>query len=271
MNIWLNGELETSQPLTEEAVKAIEEIFADSCGCDSVFAALHGTKIGITDFLTGSYADDLIAELVEKLSDLGITLEGSVSYYGDYDGRYKFNGDGTFADLDKDECAIADASDESLIAEIESRGYIVEKKAIPHTTSQTASFFPDNKLPTHQEKMDPPGPIWLTTARKATNNPLDCKEKSSYVVRLTETCEKKVVVWAENGDEAEAVATAAYDNGEIDVERNGFNGCEVCSLGKCDDDDIGNYNEVNLRGDEENGKTQAQEGADKKDVRSRPV
>lgn len=128
MNIWLNGELGSNPPLTEEAIKAVGKFFP-GCGGPSESVSCSANKISIGDFKTGSSAEETIRNLVEVLYGMGFVLEGYVNYYGDDDGRYEIPGDGTVEDLSGDECTVKDAKDSALIAELESRGYAVTKKA----------------------------------------------------------------------------------------------------------------------------------------------
>lgn len=66
-------------------------------------------------------------KVVDAFTALDISIDVSVSYYGDYNGRYIVR-DGELVDLDKTEVAIMDSSDNDLIKELENRGYTVTKE-----------------------------------------------------------------------------------------------------------------------------------------------
>ena len=71
--------------------------------------------------------EEKLRKVVNVFTALDIYINVSVNYYGDYEGRYIVS-DGDLVDLDKTEVAIMDSSDESLIKELESRGYKVTKE-----------------------------------------------------------------------------------------------------------------------------------------------
>ena len=71
--------------------------------------------------------EEKLRKVVNAFTALDIYINVSVNYYGDYEGRYIVS-DGDLVDLDKTEVAIIDSSDESLIKELESRGYKVTKE-----------------------------------------------------------------------------------------------------------------------------------------------
>lgn len=66
-------------------------------------------------------------KVVDAFTALDISIDVSVNYYGDYNGRYIVR-DGDLVDLDKTEVAIMDSSDNDLIKELENRGYTVTKE-----------------------------------------------------------------------------------------------------------------------------------------------
>ncbi len=75
----------------------------------------------------GSALDFEINCLIDQLSALGIQLEGRISYYGDYEGAYVVEKGKYCDDLCSEELAIIDADDDTLIAELERRGFTVGK------------------------------------------------------------------------------------------------------------------------------------------------
>lgn len=73
------------------------------------------------------YIERKLNKVVDAFTALDISIDVSVNYYGDYNGRYIVR-DGDLVDLDKTEVAIMDSSDNDLIKELENRGYTVTKE-----------------------------------------------------------------------------------------------------------------------------------------------
>lgn len=71
--------------------------------------------------------EDKLEELVEAFNDQDIPIEINITYYGDYDGKYIIR-NGVLVDLDKDEVSIMESDDNTLIKELENRGYKVTKE-----------------------------------------------------------------------------------------------------------------------------------------------
>ena len=67
----------------------------------------------------GIIKDDL-ESIVKELSENGILADGTIQYYGDYDGRYEIH-NGIMEALDEDECALRDTSDKELLREVKRR------------------------------------------------------------------------------------------------------------------------------------------------------
>lgn len=73
-----------------------------------------------------------------------------------------------------------------------------------------------------------------------------CASKLPYKVRIVETYSRTVVVWARTGGEALDVADSMCDSGEIDMERNCYDGREITVegiAGESDMKDLYVYNE----------------------------
>ena len=71
--------------------------------------------------------EDVLIKLADDLREIGYTMSGSISYYGDYDGRIDIDEDGV-ENIPIEDTALHDASDEELIGILEGRGYIVTKR-----------------------------------------------------------------------------------------------------------------------------------------------
>ena len=65
-------------------------------------------------------------KVVDAFTALDISIDVSVNYYGDYNGRYIVR-DGELVDLDENEVAVMESNDDDLIKELESRGYTITK------------------------------------------------------------------------------------------------------------------------------------------------
>ena len=76
----------------------------------------------------GSIRDDLNSA-IKELHKLNIDVNGSISYYGDEEGRFDVE-DSVLDELDRDAMAIRDMSDKQLKEEAERRGYRLSKGKI---------------------------------------------------------------------------------------------------------------------------------------------
>ncbi len=113
-----SGTLTLSVPVTDEILEKAQEYIGGIIRGDETSLAIEESYGDIEKDLTN---------LVDALVEDGITVEGSVNYYGDYEGRYDVCATGV-TPFDRDAVAIRDADDATLIAELESRGFIVTKK-----------------------------------------------------------------------------------------------------------------------------------------------
>lgn len=84
MHIINMGTIELSQPLTKEAILAINEhpVLSDLLG-DLLFE--DEWQIEVEDIYSAHF-DDVARELVEVLSPLDYVLNGQIEYYGEYEG-----------------------------------------------------------------------------------------------------------------------------------------------------------------------------------------
>lgn len=116
------GTLYADKPLGSKAQKLIRDIFTDNGGT----VTISGQEIEVSDAY-GSSLDFDINCLIDQLSTLGIQLEGRISYHGDYEGAYVIEKGKYCDDLSSEKLAIIDADDDTLIAELERRGFTVKK------------------------------------------------------------------------------------------------------------------------------------------------
>lgn len=70
------------------------------------------------------FSDADLEQFTKKAKENNWTVSGSIDYSGDQDGRFIIK-DNEIEDMSKEACAIVDASDDILIAELEYRGYKV--------------------------------------------------------------------------------------------------------------------------------------------------
>ena len=114
------GEIDFNKPLTKEATEIIKEILGLNIEAEA-------TYIFVDDYYSYDLEDEL-QKLCEKLAPLGYLASGHISYYDDYIcGRIDVEGDVVFY-LSAEESAVQQANDQTLIEELEARGYTVAKK-----------------------------------------------------------------------------------------------------------------------------------------------
>lgn len=137
MRIFLNGAVEAAAPVAideKTLVASLIQIFPsdykdkklnDRVGVD--VKAPNKFAVDFKDFHAGSDSAELIESLINLLTALACTFVGSITYYGDYNGRYELdsNLENGYRCLTEDECAVEDADDDDLARQLESRGYIV--------------------------------------------------------------------------------------------------------------------------------------------------
>jgi len=110
-----------------EVCKLLEEAL-NACGLlgrDGVVITEASNTLEFVDY-TGFCLDRDLEQLVLDLRVGGISLEGVIQYWGDYDGYILVGRDGVKS-IDREMYGIETASDEELIGILEGRGYKVEK------------------------------------------------------------------------------------------------------------------------------------------------
>lgn len=123
MQIYNIGTIDLDHRLTHEAIEAllknpITRDYASECAHPGDYALVYNDDGG--DLL------DEIREIVNVLAPLGYVLDGEVEYYGDYDGKIYIENNEVI-DVDVTDIGLHEASDETLIQILESRGYTVTK------------------------------------------------------------------------------------------------------------------------------------------------
>lgn len=118
MQYYMTGEIELDRRLACTEVTQVQSIFYDSY---KVYT--NKNKVHLEEVCTTSI-DDCVCAFNAWCFDHGITIrDGSwISYDGDDEGRIEWNDD-EWNDYSRDECAVRDATDESLMHELIHRGY----------------------------------------------------------------------------------------------------------------------------------------------------
>ena len=76
--------------------------------------------------ITGDIEDDL-QKVMKLLNTVGIKVEFEIDFSGDCNGKYIVNDDSDFEILSPEDAAIKDANTDTLINELQKRGYSVTK------------------------------------------------------------------------------------------------------------------------------------------------
>lgn len=122
-----SGTITANKPFTNEAVAIIEDILGDPSrsGCGGY--ALHGANIEFYEYYTYDL-EEFLLNITDRLKPLGFTLTGCVEYFSDWgnDGRIDVGG-GNVSSLSREEFALHDADDDTLIEILSQRGYSVTK------------------------------------------------------------------------------------------------------------------------------------------------
>lgn len=116
-----SGVITLSKPVDNKATEIIEKYLGRGN-----YYEINKNVIEINEIQEYSFENTLV-ELADDLREIGYTMSGSISYYGDYDGRIDIDEDGV-EDIPIEDFALHDASDEELIEILENRGYIVTKR-----------------------------------------------------------------------------------------------------------------------------------------------
>lgn len=125
MDIRNSGTIKLNKPLTQEALDALlkeEEGIVEDLGIKEGDA-----DIEFCDYCD-SELDSTLESVIETLSPLDYVLNGSVDYYGNYDGK-TFVTDNVVESASVESLWEYEASDEHIIEVLEKRGYKVTKIA----------------------------------------------------------------------------------------------------------------------------------------------
>lgn len=74
-------------------------------------------------------------------------------------------------------------------------------------------------------------------------------ELKPYIVEIEETFRRKVIIWAKDTGDAAALAEELCDSGDIDMERNCYDGRIAVTSGIADEDELDEYDQY---GDDDN-------------------
>lgn len=130
MKIFNNGILEvllhgkpTSDPEVEKKVwDALGEAGMDfDTGSARVQRRMNGIDVEFEGHLANELESDLNSAL-DALSPVGVSFDGTLDYYGDYDGYIVVGPDGAVS-MDKEEYGLRSATTEALVDILERRGF----------------------------------------------------------------------------------------------------------------------------------------------------
>lgn len=120
MQIIHSGTLSFNKPLTREAAEIVNEILGED-------VAQENDSCLDFDEWYENFFEDTIEQMIGALSPDGYVCDGTISYYGDYDGQIIVK-DNVVRSLDIQDVGLYNATDETLIRMLEERGYTVTKK-----------------------------------------------------------------------------------------------------------------------------------------------
>ena len=123
MTVMNAGYIAANKPFSDEAKAFIVEEFGEPMRYRYI---IKESEIEFTEYY-GTDLNESIELIINHLAPLGYILNGRIEYYYDWEGRYDIVNN-KVAILSKEEAIICDTDDETLIDELESRGYIVIKK-----------------------------------------------------------------------------------------------------------------------------------------------
>lgn len=123
MNLFFFGNLYVCVKNSSEFLDSVKQIFGN-CGY-SLFEKTDSFELQFD--ADTQFSDMDLERFVEKANENNWTINGSLDYSGNQDGRFVIK-DNEIEDLSKEACAILDASDDILIAELEYRGYQIDNK-----------------------------------------------------------------------------------------------------------------------------------------------
>ncbi len=123
-----SGTLTLNKPLSKEAV---DKIKSTDWSKHSYNDWKDLVEIGMTEIeleeINAKDFDGDIYSLVDEIGPLGYVLNGTIEYWGDYEGKYYIT-DNECENVDISYTGLIEATDEELIEILEERGYAVTKK-----------------------------------------------------------------------------------------------------------------------------------------------
>lgn len=124
------GTIEFNKELTVEAIEAVKKEFGSHADWYKDYIGCF--EDGATDVELEEYSDKemygTLVSTVNALKPLGYVLNGCIEYYGDYGEGATYVKDNEVVEYDDQTRWHMDATDEELIKELESRGYVSVKK-----------------------------------------------------------------------------------------------------------------------------------------------
>lgn len=131
MNVMKEDMIYASCPFDSEAEQSIKEILMDydpNIGTYAINETENGCKEAGTIEIQnrfGAYLASELNELVDAMAKFGIQLEGRVKYYGDTEGYHLLTPGEHVRDISTEQAVICFADDNSLISELQNRGYTI--------------------------------------------------------------------------------------------------------------------------------------------------
>lgn len=128
MQMYGAGKIEFNKPLTKEAAALVNDV-ANTSDIDWVEESLEegDTEFEFNDRNVKYFWDGEFDTFIAPLIPLGYVANGTVEYWGDYEGKYYIN-DNKVEDVDIAQTGLYEATDEELIEILTERGYTVTKE-----------------------------------------------------------------------------------------------------------------------------------------------
>lgn len=122
MKLYFKGNLSVMNIVSIAAIHGAQSIFRKD---PNYVPDKENNAISI-EFDGEEYSSESIQNYIDLIAPLGGIANGEINYSGEYGGRFVIRNN-EIEDLSPEACAILDASDDLLIAELEYRGYRVTK------------------------------------------------------------------------------------------------------------------------------------------------
>lgn len=120
MQVMNTGTLYINKPLTRLYAEIVNEILGEYVAQET------DALLDFEDWCEDIF-EDPIEQIIAALAPAGYVFNGTISYYGDYDGQIIVK-DNVVRSLDIQDVGLYNATDETLIRMLEERGYTVTKK-----------------------------------------------------------------------------------------------------------------------------------------------